>query len=159
MRRAAELFGPASILFAPMLQGAQGIGSIALVRHPPRPFTDAEIDAAFADRIETVERIAWDARTASVVARRERRLGRLLLDDGPLPNPDPAAIMLAMIAGIRSLGLAALPWSREAEQLRARIATREHRETAQCPRCGTRRESRRHFAPASHEYDHSECRR
>ncbi|MGE0723634.1 MAG: ATP-dependent helicase HrpB [Alphaproteobacteria bacterium] len=90
--------------------------------HLAAPLARADIEAAFADRIETVDRIAWDARSQSVLARRERRLDRLLLEDAPLPDPDPAAVRSAMAAGIRALGLAVLPWTREREQLRARIA-------------------------------------
>ncbi len=52
MRRALATFGDASLLYAPMLQGEQGIGSIALVRSPPQPFSDAEIAllTAFTDQ-------------------------------------------------------------------------------------------------------------
>jgi ATP-dependent helicase HrpB len=56
-----------------------------------------------------------------VLARRRSRLGALLLEDKPIPAADPAKVSAAMIAGIRGLGLAVLPWSREAEVLRARI--------------------------------------
>jgi ATP-dependent helicase HrpB len=57
----------------------------------------------------------------SVVARRRRRLGALVLKDEPLPDPPAGAVLQAMLQGIAELGLAALPWSREAETLAARV--------------------------------------
>jgi ATP-dependent helicase HrpB len=56
------------------------------------------------------------------MARRERRLDRLTLEDGPLPDPDGNAIAAAMMQGVRELGLAILPWDRAGRQLRARVA-------------------------------------
>ncbi len=85
------------------------------------PLTRADIEDLFGDRIEAVDRIAWDSRARGVAARRERRLDRLMLEDGPLPDPDPDAVAAAMLNGVREMGLAALPWSREALQLRARV--------------------------------------
>ncbi|BBK31019.1 ATP-dependent helicase HrpB [Stella humosa] len=86
------------------------------------PLTRGEIDALFADRIETAARIAWDPRSRSVQARRERRLDRLVLDEGPLPDPDPAAIAAAMLTGVRELGLGILGWTSEAREFQARVA-------------------------------------
>ncbi|WP_374445018.1 ATP-dependent helicase HrpB [Stella sp.] len=85
------------------------------------PLTLAEITDRFADRIESVDRIEWDSRSRSVAARRERRLDRLVLEDAPLPRADPEALAAAMLAGIRELGLDALPWTPEARQLRSRV--------------------------------------
>lgn len=85
------------------------------------PIALAEIEELFADQIQSVERTEWDSRSRSVVSRRERRLDRLVLEDLPQPRPDPDALAAAMLAGIRELGLAILPWSAEARQLQARV--------------------------------------
>jgi ATP-dependent helicase HrpB len=80
------------------------------------------LETHFAAAIEERDTVAWDARAGAVLARRQTRLGALMLRDEPLPNPDPAAVSVALLEGIRSLGLAALPWRPELEQWRARVA-------------------------------------
>src|SRR5262249_38718628 len=76
----------------------------------------------FADRLEEGQEIAWDARSESVIATRERRLGALVLERKPIAAPDPQAMARAMADGVRQLGLAALPWSADARAIQARIA-------------------------------------
>lgn len=82
----------------------------------------ATLDTAFAHRIAWTDEIRWDRRTRSVRARRVQRLGAVVLEDGRLRDPDPSAVTAALIEGVRDLGLAMLPWSDAAIQLRARIA-------------------------------------
>ncbi len=86
------------------------------------PLARADLDALFADRIRAAERVEWDAREQAVKARRRTTLDALVLAEAPLAAPDPAAVTAAVLDGIRALGLAALPWTGEAETLRARIA-------------------------------------
>ena len=85
------------------------------------PLTLAEIEEDFADTIETSESIAWDSREEAVLARRQRRLGELVLKDEPLPDPGGARTAQAFCQGVRELGLAVLPWARELENFRARV--------------------------------------
>jgi len=75
----------------------------------------------FAERIETREVVTWDARAEAVWARRERRLGRLVLQDEPLDPAPREAIAQALVQGIRAAGLACLPWTTALEQWRARV--------------------------------------
>jgi len=84
--------------------------------------TRDEIEKDFGELIATADTIAWDARAEAVLARRRATLGALVLEDKPLAKADPALVAAAMAAGIRGLGLGALPWSKDAENLRARIA-------------------------------------
>jgi ATP-dependent helicase HrpB len=85
------------------------------------PIDRATIDALFADRLATVEQVAWDSRSESVIANRELRLGALVLEAKPA-SPDPTATAAAMAAGIKALGLAALPWNEQARGVQARVA-------------------------------------
>ena len=85
------------------------------------PLSRAEIEEDFAARIVTSDSIKWDTQSEAVLARRCRMLDALVLDDRPLRDAPPEKVTAALLAGIRELGLAALPWSREAETLRARI--------------------------------------
>jgi ATP-dependent helicase HrpB len=85
----------------------------------------------FAHLVEDSTRVEWDPRSETVAARRQRRLGHLVLEDRPLHDAGPQATE-AMLTGIRSLGLRCLPWTRDLEQWRARVAFAR----AQDPRTG-----------------------
>jgi ATP-dependent helicase HrpB len=80
------------------------------------------LEVHFAAAIEETASVTWDPRTESVAARRLRRLGELVLRDEPLRNVDAGASLAAMMEGLRSLGLGCLPWTRDLEQWRARVA-------------------------------------
>jgi ATP-dependent helicase HrpB len=75
----------------------------------------------FAHLVEDAESVEWDPRAEAVAARRVRRLAGLVIDEAPLRNAGPKATV-AMIDGVRSLGLGCLPWTRDLEQWRARVA-------------------------------------
>ncbi len=84
------------------------------------PLDEATLEAVLGDRIAWVETVAWDAAEQAVAARRQRRLGALVLADAALPNPDPASVTAALLEGARRLGLDALPWRDGAMALRQR---------------------------------------
>jgi ATP-dependent helicase HrpB len=86
------------------------------------PIARAEIESMFAERIETTDAVEWDSRAEAVAARRQRRLGALVLDDRLLAAPDPERVFAAMLDGVRAMGLGALPWSDAARSLQARVA-------------------------------------
>jgi ATP-dependent helicase HrpB len=75
----------------------------------------------FGALVEETTRIEWDPRAEAVAARRLRRLGQLVLEDEPLRGAGERTTA-AMLDGIRTLGLRCLPWTRELEQWRARVA-------------------------------------
>ncbi len=85
------------------------------------PIEREALERAFSASIENRERIEWDSREQIVLARRERWLGALKLAEQRLDRPDPARLTTAMLTGVRELGLAQLPWSKEARALQARI--------------------------------------
>lgn len=85
------------------------------------PLARAAIEADFAAAIETADTVLWDSREQAVLARRQQRLLALVLKDEPLPDAPAERVAAAMLDGIRELGLAALPWSRDAESLRRRV--------------------------------------
>ncbi|MBY0432028.1 MAG: ATP-dependent helicase HrpB, partial [Rhodospirillales bacterium] len=85
------------------------------------PLTRPDIEEHFSEAIEVVESVRWDSREQAVMARRQRRLGELVLKDEPLTKTDPAATAAAMIAGLRDMGLDALPWASEHRIWQARV--------------------------------------
>ena len=121
--RGAAFPGPDALsrhefLVAATLDGGEREARIQLAA----PITRAEILATQAARVTSVDRVEWNRREAAVLARREQRLGALVLADTALPDAPPELLSGAMLEGVRELGLAALPWTRAAEALRARIA-------------------------------------
>ncbi len=80
--------------------------------------SESELRAVHGDRIAWHESCAWDARAGRVQARREERLGALVLAERPLESARGDALARAMCDGVRELGLV---WSPSAERLRARV--------------------------------------
>ena len=85
------------------------------------PVAKAELTKHFAHRIQSSTAIEWSAREGAVIARRIVKLDALVLEEQPLDSVPPEAARAAMLTGLRELGLAALPWDREARDLRARM--------------------------------------
>jgi ATP-dependent helicase HrpB len=85
------------------------------------PLAREDIERLFKDRIEERSEIAWDEREAAVRARKQRLLGALVLQTEELRDADREQIARAALAGLRSLGLAALPWTPSLRQWQARV--------------------------------------
>lgn len=85
------------------------------------PLAAADIDRHFGADLERAESVEWSSREQAVIARRAVRLGALVVDEKPLPQVPAGAAAAAMLAGVRELGLAALPWTQAARDLQARI--------------------------------------
>ena len=90
------------------------------------PLELADLEAHFADQMETEEAVAWDSEAGAVRARRRERLGALVLRESHLADADPERITAALLEGIRERGLAALPWSKSARQLQERLVFLRH---------------------------------
>ena len=82
------------------------------------PISEAEVEALFGDRIETVTNVRFEA--GAVAATRERRLGAITLKRGPADRIEPREIEAALIEGVRAGGLNLLPWGEAASALRLR---------------------------------------
>lgn len=80
---------------------------------------EADLRAMFGPQIHTVETVEWSRRDGRVLARKQERLGALVLTERALDAPAPDAVARAAWEGLRDLGL---PWTRAAGRLRARIA-------------------------------------
>jgi ATP-dependent helicase HrpB len=80
-----------------------------------------ELEEYFGDQIQVTDEVSWDDRTQAVLARRQRRLGSLILQEGALPKPDPSLVTTTFIEGIRRQGSACLPWTDELRQWQTRV--------------------------------------
>jgi ATP-dependent helicase HrpB len=85
------------------------------------PLEEGALLEAFADQIVSEDRIEPDAR-GRVKARRISRLGKLLVAERLIDNPDPALIEAALISQVRDQGLTAIPFGERSAGLRQRIA-------------------------------------
>jgi len=85
------------------------------------PLEEADLAAAFADQLETEERLE-ESGAGRLRAKRITRLGRLTLREQVDDNPDPALIAQALAERVRREGLGLLPWGEAAQTLRARVA-------------------------------------
>jgi ATP-dependent helicase HrpB len=86
------------------------------------PLSRADIDELMAARLKRASSVEWSAREAAVLARRVLRLDGLVLEESPLPEVPKEEARIAMLEGIRQLGIESLPWTREARDLQARVA-------------------------------------
>jgi len=107
----------ADFLVIPELEGSDKEARIRLAA----PVKAAELTAHLGALIEAVAEVRWDSRERAVMARRQRRLGALVLDDEPLRDAEPQEVTAALLTGIRELGLDALPWTPELRQWQARV--------------------------------------
>ena len=85
------------------------------------PLERADLMEQFAGSIRAVDSIEWSTREQAVVARRTLELDSLVLEEKPLADAPAEAVRAAMLAGVRELTIAALPWDREVRDLQARI--------------------------------------
>ncbi len=93
----------------------------------PLPCGQRTSRSTFRLRSSISAEILWDERENAIRARRERRLGALVLESTELRNPAAESLQNAALAGLRKLGMAALPWSAELRQWQARVTLmREH---------------------------------
>jgi ATP-dependent helicase HrpB len=102
------------------------IGEIAGRASSARILTGAalaldDIERIAGSSIEIADELSFDRASASLRARRRRRLGALVLAEQTLPVPQDEAAALALTRGVLSLGLARLPWTKALIQRRDRV--------------------------------------
>jgi ATP-dependent helicase HrpB len=119
----AALAGPQSLSDSPYIVAVELDGR----RPESRIFLAAsvaltDLESHFGDQIVLEQDVVWDARERAVVVRERERLGAIVLAERPLRDADPEAVANALMSGIRSEGLDALPWSDGARSLRRRMA-------------------------------------
>jgi len=121
--RGASLPGPSALARSEFIVAAEIDGGEREAKlYLAAPLERDLLERYFPALITANDEVNWDSRAGAVVARHVRRLGALVLDERPLRSATAdAATRAAMLAGIRELGLAALPWNKELQQWRARV--------------------------------------
>jgi ATP-dependent helicase HrpB len=120
--RGGNVDAASSLAREPFLTVAELTGAAASSRIVlAAPITLAEIEVRFAGKIEDRDTVTFDTASASLRARRSRRLGALVLAEQikqVAPDADTAKVLAQ---GIVSQGLEKLPWSKAALQFRTRV--------------------------------------
>lgn len=85
------------------------------------PIAKEALLSLFAHRLQREDKVSWEEQSRTVKSQRILRLGELVLEAAPLAKPSSEAVQAALLSGLRSLGLTALPWSDKARELQARM--------------------------------------
>jgi ATP-dependent helicase HrpB len=112
-----QALSKAEFIVAAELDGAEREARIFLAA----PVARADLEQHFAAQIVDHAEILWDDRDQAIRARRERRLGALVLESAEIRNPDAQALQNAALVGLRQTGIAGLPWTPELRQWQARV--------------------------------------
>jgi ATP-dependent helicase HrpB len=120
--RSARLFDDSAVFGEPWLV-------IAELRHEAKdalilraaPVDELRLAREFPQRFVECDHVRWDADARALIARRERRFERIVLDSRPAGRPDPAQAAQALCDAVAELGLDALPWTEALRQWRERV--------------------------------------
>jgi ATP-dependent helicase HrpB len=117
-----QALAKSEFIVAAELDGAEREARIFLAA----PIGLADLENHFATLIRENADIRWDDKDQAIRARRERRLGALVLDAAEIRDPDPDAMQAAALAGLKQLGITGLPWTKDLLQWRARVMLMQH---------------------------------
>jgi ATP-dependent helicase HrpB len=102
------------------------------------PISIGEIEARFADRIETRDEVVFDAQSLALRARNIRALGAIALVERPIPVPAGEESARKLAHGMVQLGLDRLPWTKALAQWRDRVIFLRQAEGDEWPDLSTR---------------------
>ncbi|MEU4558061.1 ATP-dependent helicase HrpB [Actinoplanes sp. NPDC023936] len=120
---AAELAGGSPLMGAPWLAVAaaeRAAGSRTARIRSAAPLDETTAREVAAAQLTEATEIGWI--DGDVVARRVRRLGAITLTSVRITDPPPAQLHDALVTGLRAEGLGLLTWTRNATELRNRLA-------------------------------------
>jgi len=119
-------------LVAAELDGKAREATIYLAAPVDLPDLEQDLSAHIIEQDEAF----WDERRGTVVARKVRRLGELVVAEHALPQVDPELIQRGLLDAVRRKGLDSLPWTPEARQWCARVQLLAHQFPGDWPETG-----------------------
>jgi ATP-dependent helicase HrpB len=120
--RGARIDAASALAREPFLAVAEISGAAAQARITlAAALTLAEIEALFADRIESRDDILLDEPSASLRARRLRSLGAVVLSEQPMPVAANDGSARALAEAVARGGIERLPWTKPLQQWRDRV--------------------------------------
>jgi ATP-dependent helicase HrpB len=111
-----DSLGKSEWLAIAQLDGAVGDGKVRLAA----PLTLQQIEKFFPHLIREEDGTFWDSKSSSVKSGTRKTIGAILISEKPSTANDPEKIAAAMLAGVKEMGLASLPWSDGARNFQAR---------------------------------------
>jgi ATP-dependent helicase HrpB len=119
--RSARLFDPSDLRGEPWLVAVE-------LRYEARdalllraaPVDENRLRRDFPERFTQEDVVRWDSEKRALVARRETRFDRIVLDSRSAGRVDPAHAAKALTEAVAELGLEALPWTDGLRQWQAR---------------------------------------
>jgi len=114
---AASVLAREPFLAVAEISGPAAQGRITLAA----PLALSEIEARFAQRIESREEVSFDAASCSLGGRRLRTLGAIVLAEQPAQVLANDGTARALAEAVAQLGLARLPWTQALRQWRDRV--------------------------------------
>jgi ATP-dependent helicase HrpB len=85
------------------------------------PLDETRLERDFPERFVERDFVRWDNGARGLVARREKRFDKIILESKPAGRPDSAQAAEALCEAIVELGLDALPWTDSLRQWRERV--------------------------------------
>jgi ATP-dependent helicase HrpB len=85
------------------------------------PLDEARLEHDFPERFVERDFVRWDNAARGLIARREKRFDKIILESKPAGRPDPAQAAEALCEAIAELGVDALPWTENLRQWRERV--------------------------------------
>jgi ATP-dependent helicase HrpB len=85
------------------------------------PLDESRLEREFPQRFLERDFMRWDGEARALIARREKRFDKIVLESKPAGRPDPALAAQALCDAVAELGLAALPWTEGLKQFRVRV--------------------------------------
>jgi ATP-dependent helicase HrpB len=132
--RGGDVDPASSLAREPFLAVAELTGAAAASRILlAAPISLVEIETRFASQIEDRDSVTFDSASASLRARRSRRLGALVLTEQTKPVTPDADTARILVQGIVSLGLDRMPWSKPTLQWRNRVMFLRRAESGEWP--------------------------
>ncbi len=113
----AQSLAKSEFIVAAELDGADREARIFLAA----PISVEDLNRHFRALMKETAEIRWDERAGALSAKQDLRLGALLLASADIRDPDPNAKQQAVLAGLKQVGVAGLPWTKELRQWRARV--------------------------------------
>lgn len=87
------------------------------------PLDEAALRRDFPQRFVSEDSVRWDPDRRALVAQREARYDRIVLESKPAGRVEPAHAAQALTNAVRELGLEALPWTDNQRQWQARAVS------------------------------------
>jgi len=85
------------------------------------PFDPDLLEKHYPERFATITQLSFDSASQSAQQRVEKRFGAIVLSRRVEAARDADAVRLALMEGVRQLGLAVLPWTDAQQRWRARV--------------------------------------